>query len=53
MTTAHIRRLGTSFMLAQDRNDLLFAKPLLAHRPSPFEVTDSTQIWRESKGSGQ
>src|SRR5690348_1274411 len=50
---AHLCRRCTCFLLPQDADDLLLTEPRWPHRPSPFRSTDSTQIWRRSRGSGQ
>src|SRR5215467_2535984 len=50
---AYLCRRCTCFLLPQDADDLLFTEPRWPHRPSPFRSTDSTQIWRTSRGSGQ
>jgi hypothetical protein len=49
----HLRRGLAGFLLAQNADDLLFREPASLHRPSPYWASDSTQIWRTSRGSGQ
>jgi len=40
-------------MLAQNRNDLLFRKPLPLHSSVPSEGPDSNAPWRKSSVAGQ